>query len=170
MTKGTLFRIAVALQVALLGWMVAASERTLAGGARVVLKVRPVDPIDYMTGRFVNAHPEIGRIDLVAVPLVGAPVDERATTTRPAAPDRATLQNGRVFVELQPSGSVWVAQRVVYDGGGCAARAVPARPDRASQGDSISTSTTGSNASTSRSTPRTRRLLRARPATSSRSS
>jgi len=138
MTKGTLFRIAVALQVALLGWMVAASERTLAGGARVVLKVRPVDPIDFMTGRFVNAHPEIGRIDLVGVPLVGAPADGPATTTRPAAPDRAALQNRRVSVELQPSGSVWVAQRVVCDGGGISPRAPFLRGRIASvQGDSI---------------------------------
>jgi len=109
MTRRSVFVVAVALQVALLGWMVAASERTLAHGVRVVLKVRPVDPIDYMTGRFINAHPAIGSIDTSLVPRVVAVREDVVS-------DLPQLTNQRVAVELRQEGALWVAQRIVDDG------------------------------------------------------
>lgn len=118
MTKKTLFLIAVALQVALLGWMVAKSERLLARGERVVLRVRPVDPIDFMTGRYIAAHPAVGRIDVAKVPLVGETERDAAAAAASAAPgDLARLLNRDVFVELKEEGEFWVAQRVVVAGG-----------------------------------------------------
>ena len=125
MTRGTLFRIAVALQVALLGWMVAASERTLAGGTRVVLKVRPVDPIDFMTGRYIDVHPEIASLDVAKVLLVGRTAEDARPKTSAAteAPDVTALRNRTVLVELRPEGELWVAQRVVVEGGAIPPRA-----------------------------------------------
>jgi uncharacterized membrane-anchored protein len=122
MTKGTLFRIAVALQVALLGWMVAASERTLSRGTLVVLKVRPVDPIDYMTGRFVRVRPEIATLDLAVVPLVGEP-GESSNGVLPGDSPYAGLLNDPVLVELRPAGGLWIATRVVWAGGAVAPHA-----------------------------------------------
>lgn len=114
MTKRTLFLIAVALQVALLGWMVASSERTLSRGTLVVLKVRPVDPIDYMTGRFIRVRPEIATLDLAAVPLVGESAEDAATN---GAELHVELVNRNVLVELRPGARLWTATRVVVDGG-----------------------------------------------------
>jgi len=123
MTKRTLFLIAVALQVALLGWMVASSERTLARGTRVVLRVRPVDPIDFMTGRYVDAHPAIGRIDVAKVPLVGAPPEDAAAGTAAGTPDLSRFWSRTVCVELRQEGEYWVAERVVLADGAVAPRA-----------------------------------------------
>jgi hypothetical protein len=116
MTKGTLFRIAVALQVALLGWMVASSERTLDHGTLVLLKVRPVDPIDFMTGRFVRVRPEIATLDLSAVPLVGEP-GESYNGVLPGDSPYAGLLNDHVLVEVRPGAGSWIATRVVWEGG-----------------------------------------------------
>jgi len=125
MTKRTLFLIAVALQVALLGWMVASSERTLSHGTLVVLKVRPVDPIDFMTGRYVDVHPEIASLDVAKVALIGAPAEDARTAPppSPATPDLSPLLGRTVLVELRPEGEFSVAQRIVVEGGAIAPRA-----------------------------------------------
>ena len=123
MTRKTLFLIAVALQVALLGWMVASSERTLARGTRVVLRVRPVDPIDFMTGRYVDAHPAIGRIDVAKVPLIGAPAENTTTGATTGTPDLSRIWGHDVCVELRQEGEYWVAERVVLEDGAVAPRA-----------------------------------------------
>jgi hypothetical protein len=118
MTRRTVFLVAVALQVALLGWMVAASERTLAHGTRVVLKVQPLDPVDFMTGRFIRATPAIARIDTTLVPIVG-PLPSGGATSDPLR----RLQAARISVELRQEGELWVAQRLVLDGAAEPARA-----------------------------------------------
>ena len=124
MSRKTLFSIAVALQVALLGWMVASSERTLSRGTLVLLKVRPFDPVDFMTGRYINARPEISSLDLATVPLAGEDGDgDGGWTGRPGTGPHAGLWNHGVLVEVRPGAGVWTATRVVVEGGSVAPRA-----------------------------------------------
>jgi len=111
MNRRIAFHVAVALQLVFLGWMVAAKERALATGIRVVLKVQPIDPIDYQSGRYIQITPAIARIDPEKVPVVRGRLGA------------ASLSGRVVFVEIAPEGELWEARRVVVDGSGASPRA-----------------------------------------------
>jgi uncharacterized membrane-anchored protein len=108
------FCVAVALQLVVLGWMVAAKERALATGARIVLKVEPIDPMNHLSGRYIQITPAIARVDTTKVVLVRGDAGDGPTPAAAAAP----LTDRDVFVELVPDGEVWSASRVVVEGAG----------------------------------------------------
>lgn len=60
----------IAVQALLLGWIVAREESTRRDGARVVLEVRAVDPMDLFSGRYVRVPLAISSIDLAELPQV----------------------------------------------------------------------------------------------------
>jgi hypothetical protein len=118
MNRRTVFQVAVLLQLVVLGWMVAAKERSLASGARVVLSVAPGDPIDHLAGRYVSISPAIARIDTGKVRLDRGDAGDGPT---PAAAN-APLTGRVVFVELVQEGEVWIASRVIVEGAGAPPR------------------------------------------------
>jgi uncharacterized membrane-anchored protein len=76
----------VGVQALVLGALVAREERVLAHGERVVLDVRPVDPMDLLSGRYIQVPLAITTIDLTSI-----------------APPEPPLQHGEtVFVLLAP--------------------------------------------------------------------
>ncbi len=66
----TAWFLAILMQLGFLGWMVAAQERALAGGERVVLAVAPVDPFDPLAGRYLSIRVVVERVDPAAVEIV----------------------------------------------------------------------------------------------------
>jgi uncharacterized membrane-anchored protein len=101
--------------------MVASKERARSIGMRVVLKVAPVDPKDYMSGRYIQITPAIARLDPAKVPVErGGVASSGAGPTREGAADSGTpsLLGHVVFFELTRDGDVWDARRVVVDGSG----------------------------------------------------
>jgi GDYXXLXY motif protein len=110
MNRKIVFQVAVALQLAFLGWMVAAQERTLSTGLRVPLKVTSFDANDFQRGRYIRIAPAIAEIDPGKVEVV------RAGESLPSLAGRVA------FVELDRDGDVWDARRVVIDGSGVAPR------------------------------------------------
>jgi uncharacterized membrane-anchored protein len=119
MNRKLAFQVAVALQLVFLGWMVAAKERTLATGTRVVLKVQPIDPVDYRSGHYIQITPAIARIDPAKVPLVRGPPGAAGNAPAGAEnPDLASLAGRTAFVELTHEGELWEATRVVVEGAG----------------------------------------------------
>jgi uncharacterized membrane-anchored protein len=114
MNKKIAFYVAVALQLVVLGWMVAAKERALLTGARVVLPVQPIDPMDYMSGRYIAISPAIALIDTTKTPLFRGDTGDGSDPATAFAP----LTDRYVFVELEQSGEVWTASRVVVEGAG----------------------------------------------------
>lgn len=124
MNRRIVFQIAVALQLVFLGWMVASKERAVSTGMRIVLKVAPVDPIDHLSGRYIQITPAIARLDPAKVPVVRADEGTGGTgPTREGAAGTSSLLGRVVFVELTQVGDVWDATRVVVDGSGVAPRA-----------------------------------------------
>jgi uncharacterized membrane-anchored protein len=109
-----LFCVAVALQLVVLGWMVAAKERALATGARIVLKVEPYDPLDHLSGRYIQITPAVARIDTSKVVLFRGDAGDGPTAAAAAAP----LTDRAVFVEFVQDGEIWSASRVVVEGAG----------------------------------------------------
>ena len=67
MNRKTAFLLAVLAQFALLGWMVAAQERVLAHGRRIELKIEPFDPIDPLSGRYLQIRVAVSRVDLKTI-------------------------------------------------------------------------------------------------------
>lgn len=117
MNRKLAFQLAVALQLVFLGWMVAAKERTLATGTRVVLRVQPVDPTDYRSGRYIQITPAIARIDPEKVKVVRGDTGAAAPAGS-ADSGLASLTGRTVFVELTHKGELWEATRVVVEGAG----------------------------------------------------
>jgi uncharacterized membrane-anchored protein len=104
MNRRLAFLLAVVAQLAFLGWMVAAQERVLAVGRRIVLPIEPVDPIDPLSGRHLAIRPKLSRIDLAKLrSWADAESLERAATE---------LAGHEVIVPLREEAGEWVATEV----------------------------------------------------------
>ena len=87
-TRGGALALVAALQLGVLGWIVAERVRLLAGGREIVLPIVPVDPRDLFKGDYVRlAYP-------ISTLPAGAP--ETTAGTTPAA------KKTPVFVTLKP--------------------------------------------------------------------
>jgi uncharacterized membrane-anchored protein len=90
------YALALAAPFAALGWIVAREEWTRSQGREVRLEVRGYDPMDALSGRYLEVPLVISRLPL----------------TELAAPS-ADIRNGDdVFVTLQPGDPFWTAASV----------------------------------------------------------
>lgn len=114
MSRAAVFYSAVALQIAVLGFLVAREERVIRRGARVVLAIEAWDPSSFLSGRYLATPLAISRIDWTTLGdgaeppspgdaaftelVEGEPhwTAARVHTVRPPAGDEAVFLEGRV--------------------------------------------------------------------------
>lgn len=96
--------LAILAQFAFLGWLIAAQERTIAAGERVVLAVAPVDPFDPLAGRYLAIRVALARLNLAEFEaaghelVIGADVPE----AEPGGEPLLRFANLLAALELEP--------------------------------------------------------------------
>lgn len=107
--------LAILAQFAFLGWMVAAQERLLAAGERVVLAVAPVDPFDPLSGRYLAIHLALARLDLAAFEAAGHEVvaGEDVPAAEPGGDPLLRFAHRPAALELATEGSPRAARRLL---------------------------------------------------------
>ncbi|MBL8840631.1 MAG: GDYXXLXY domain-containing protein [Planctomycetes bacterium] len=117
--------LAILAQLAFLGWLVAAQERTLAAGERVVLAIAPVDPFDPLSGRYLAIRVALARLNLAEFEAEGHEVVVGADVpaAEPGGEPLLRFANLPAALELATEGSPRAARRLLIGAAAKEARA-----------------------------------------------